>query len=104
LEQDYTHMEPGERIESVAGHYTMESEFTVEHGGRRVLVVLGHTIIDGACCGAGGCRYAFVPGFVIAPRGGGRTTRVEPIDDTDDQRDIEQIIHSREIVQQVIFG
>lgn len=102
--QDYTHMAPGDRIESVAGHYTMEKEFVVEYAGREVLVVLGHTIIDRACCGAGGCRYAFVPGAILTPRGQGPVSRVEPVQNSADQEAIEQLIHSLEIVQQVIFG
>jgi hypothetical protein len=104
MQEDYRHMEPGEQIESVSGHYTMEKEFTVEHGARAVLVVLGHTIIDRACCGAGGCRYAYVPGYVAAPRNAAGVSRVEPITDPAAQDAIEQLIHQKEIVQQVTFG
>ena len=52
--EEYAHLEPGEEIRSVSGYYTMEKELRIEYGGREALVVLGYTIIDNACCGAGG--------------------------------------------------
>ena len=109
MAEDYVHLEPGEEIHSIAGYYTMEKEMLLQHGGRDVLVVLGHTIIDGACCGAGGCRYALVPGYVVelrtgADEHGAPVSRVECIEDTAVRRELEDMIHARETITQVIFS
>ena len=109
MPEEYTHMQPEERIESISGHYAMEKEFLVEYGGRQALVILGHTIIDSACCGAGGCRYAFVPGYVLAYRArnnpaGAAVSLVEPVAGHEERGAIEQMINEMEIVQQVLFG
>lgn len=109
MAEEYLHLEPDDMIESIAGHYTMEKEFFVEQGGRKVLVVLGHTIIDRACCGMGGCRYAFVPGFLAGGEtlhrvDGKRITPVEPVDDERDREAIAEKINALEVVQQVVFS
>ena len=104
MTEDYEHMEPGEEIRSISGHYTMEKELLIRHAKRDVLVVVGHTIIDSACCGAGGCRYAFVPGYVSAPRNHAGISRVDPITDPADRDAVAELIHAAETVQQIIFA
>ena len=109
MPEEYSHLEPGEQIESVSGHYTVEKDLQLEYQGRALLVIIGHTIIDRACCGAGGCRYAFVPGYVLAYRArnnpaGAAVSLVEPVAGHEERGAIEQMINEMEIVQQVLFG
>ena len=108
MPEEYAHLEPGEQIESVSGHYTVEKELRLEYQGRALLVIIGHTIIDRACCGAGGCRYAFVAGHLVQYRTrtnslGAAVSLVEPVDYPADRDAVEQLIHDAETVQQVIF-
>lgn len=109
MTEEYNHLEPGEEIRGVSGYYTMEKEMRIPHAGREALVVLGHTIIDNACCGAGGCRYALIPGFIVEWRArtssrGEPVSLVEPIDDAETQLAIETIVNSLEVVTQIVFS
>jgi hypothetical protein len=107
MPEKYIHITPGEHIESISGYYTIEKEMHIEHGGREVLVVIGHMVIDHSCCGVGGCRYALVPGYALGPptpgADGGAYTEVESIEDETARERISEKINSMEIVQQILF-
>jgi len=107
MPEKYIHIKPGEDVESISGHYTIEKEMRIEHGGREALVVIGHMVIDNSCCGVGGCRYALVPGYALGPAApgadGGEFTEVEPIEDETARERISEKINSMEVVQQILF-
>lgn len=111
----YTHLPLGEDVEAFAGYYTPENEVRVEYGGREVLCVTGHLVIEATCCAEGetGCRtanywYTIVPGYVVKWQGernkdGLAVSEVEPISDREAQGDIRRIILEREAVSRVDF-
>jgi hypothetical protein len=104
----YTHRPFGEEVRAIGGAYYLEKELRLDHRGCEVLVVVGTGVIDSSCCGTGGCRYAFVPGFL---RGWHDQTgeddlpasTVEPIRDKADRSEIEKKVREREIVQSIEF-
>jgi hypothetical protein len=108
--REYAHAVPDDEVRSVSGAYVVEAERRIDVGGREVLVVLGHASFDTSCCGAGGCRYALVPGYVVAwkqgTRGDGDETavsEVEPVAEECARKAIRERILAAELVQQVNF-
>lgn len=94
--------------QAIAGHFELESELRIEHDGREVLVLLGIALVDTACCGTTGMRYAVVPGYVLGWRTGSDdaglpTSEVEPVPDLPAQRAIGRAIRARHTVTQVVF-
>ena len=97
-----------DEIQSISGHYTIEKELRLEYCGNMVLCVIGIGIIDSSCCGVGGCRYAFVPGYIVkwkekTNRVGFMVSEVEPVAEEISKREISNILKEQEIVTQVNF-
>lgn len=108
LAQEYAHQELNQEVVAIGGHYLLVEEVRLPFAGREVLYLVGHAAFDTSCCGAGGCAYALVPGFVLEWRGkrnreGLLVSRVEPIRERDAQQEIERLIRKRETVHQVRF-
>ncbi|MBI5571801.1 MAG: hypothetical protein HY914_17795 [Desulfomonile tiedjei] len=96
-------------VQSIAGEYTWESEVTLEMQGRPVLCVLGNAWTDSSCCGTTGCRFAYVPGFVVTlcvrqNELGQWISEVEPIRDEQTRLSIRRWLEETEMVQQVQFA
>lgn len=94
--------------QAIAGRFELERELRLSHDGRDVLVLLGTALVDTACCGTTGMRYAVVPGYVLGWHSGsdeeGRSTsEVEPVPDRPAQRAIGRAIRARHTVTQVVF-
>jgi hypothetical protein len=103
----YTH-ELNEQVLSISGGYELDKEGRVPIDGREVLYVVGNAVVDGSCCGLGGCRYAVVPGFILKWKAqtddrGKAVTLVEPIRDQRIKELIRKLILETETVQQVEF-
>ena len=106
--KEYTHEELDREVESVSGHYLLEKEVRMMFGGREILCILGHGVFDTSCCGAGGCRYALVPGYLLkwktaSDEAGRKISEVEPVNEDAVRREIEKLIKAKESVQQVNF-
>ena len=106
--RSFVHPVLGEERESVSGRYAFTKETRLPRDGREVLVLIGYGVFDTSCCGAGGCGYALVPGFVVrwkhATSPDGRAvSEVEPIADETARQRIEESIRGTERVQQVQF-
>jgi len=104
----YVHRPIGEEVRAIGGAYTLEKEIRLVHVDREVLVILGHAFIDSSCCGVGGCRYAFVPGYlqewhVGKCEDGLPVSRVKPIRDQGEQRAIEEKIRGGEFLHSIEF-
>ncbi|MCA9519436.1 MAG: hypothetical protein KC609_00620 [Myxococcales bacterium] len=104
----YAHEPLNEPVEAVAGHYTIQKELTIALDDELALVAVGFMLVDTSCCGAGGCGFAVVPGFLRRPRFGrdaeGRElSEVEPVADPESRRRIEERLRASELVQQVRF-
>ena len=94
--------------QAIAGHFELEQELRLSQDGREVLVLLGVALVDTACCGTTGMRYAVVPGYVLDWHSGtddqGRpTSELELVLDAPTQRAITRAIHDKFTVTQVVF-
>jgi hypothetical protein len=94
--------------QAIAGHFELDQELRLSTDGREVLVLLGVALVDTACCGTTGMRYAVVPGYVLDWHSGtddqGRpTSEVELVSDRPSQRAITRAIHAQHTVTQVVF-
>lgn len=93
---------------AIGGSFELQSEHRVPVEGREVLVLLGAAIVDTACCGASGCRYALVPGYLVEYRQGETAegvpvSRVEPVVGEAAQRAARRAVEARFTVNQVVF-
>ena len=98
-----------QHVRSIAGEYTWEKEVTLVVQGRPVLCVVGNAWVDSTCCGTAGCRFAYVPGFVVGlgvrqNEIGQWISEVEPIHDEQTRGRIRRSLEETELVQQVQFA
>jgi hypothetical protein len=108
MPQDYTHPDPNDGIRSVSGEYHLEKEGRAMVNGREVLYLVGYGVVDSACCGTGGMRYALVPGYLVAYHArtndqGRPVSEVEPITDSNARQSVSSFIQLQESIQQVQF-
>jgi hypothetical protein len=106
--REYVHLPLDEEVTAIGGSYRLVKEGRLEHDGREVLYIVGHGVFDTTCCGAGGCAYALVPGYIVHHRtttndSGLPISHVDPITDNPTQREICRLIKSRETVQETRF-
>lgn len=100
-EKEYTHLPLNQEVRSISGGYILEKEARIRMDGLEVLYVTGMGVIDSACCGTGGARYALVPGILrewharTDPEGNA-VSLVSRIADTDFQEKVAREIKSRE--------
>ena len=104
----FTHPALNEPVTAIGGSYVITGEQEIAFRGERLLVFSGHAVFDTSCCGAGGCAYALVPGFVDSYRcrkdaAGRWLSMVRPIRDPHLKRSVSAAILSRASVQQVQF-
>jgi len=105
----HVHRPLDEEVTAVGGHYRFTREALLGWEGREVLYLCGYAVFDTTCCGAGGCGYAWVPGYVLGWKAetdpdGFPVSRVEPVRDPDAQAGIQDLIRKREGVSQVNFA
>ncbi len=108
MNMEHVH-EINQEVRSIAGGYIWEREGILELDGREALYVVGNAFVDSSCCGIGGCRFAYVPGYVRGLRirrneQGLWVSEVEPIHDDQTRDRIRRLLEDREIIQQVQFG
>lgn len=106
--QDYIHEDIGSEINAISGHYSFHKEAKLPFGKREVLYIVGSAVVDASCCGAGGCGFAIVPGYIISwktktDKQGKLISEVEPVSDKSIQKKIIKLIKDSEIVNQVQF-
>ena len=104
----YTHEELNKEVRFIAGYYLLEEEKRLNYGEREVLYVIGHAAIDNSCCGVGGCRYALIPGYVVAWKNetnetGNPVSEVETIVDEDSKTELARILKEKEAITQIEF-
>jgi hypothetical protein len=93
---------------AIGGSFELQSEHRLTLDDREVLVLLGVALVDAACCGASGCRYALVPGYLEAYHAamtaeGVPISQVEPVVGEAAQRAVRQAITGAFTVNQVVF-
>ena len=106
--KEFVHQELNQEVIALSGHYVLVKEARLLFRGRQILYLVGHATFDRACCGAGGCAYALVPGFIVDWKArinhdGLAVSLVEPVHDEAVQREIRQLIERRETVHQIQF-
>ena len=104
----YIHQKSGTEVHFIAGHYTILEEGRMSQEGKEFLYVVGMAIVDNACCGAGGCRFLHVPGYIVSWKekegtDGLPVSEVEPIRNENDQRKIRNLLEEDFPYAQVIF-
>mmetsp|Transcript_8216 Transcript_8216/g.4360 ORF Transcript_8216/g.4360 Transcript_8216/m.4360 type:complete len:114 (-) Transcript_8216:1157-1498(-) len=106
--QTYIHRELNQEITAIGGHYMFTNEIRLPFQGRDVLYLIGCALFDNTCCGAGGCSYALVWGFIEnwkirKNKEGFPVSMVKPVRDPILQQQIRKLIKDKERVQQVRF-
>jgi hypothetical protein len=95
-------------ITSIGGHYLFTKEVRVPYNNRDILYVTGCAIFDTSCCGAGGCAFANVPGYVLCWKektdsNGLFISAVEHVTDIKIKHEMREIIRKNEGITQVNF-
>ncbi len=104
----FTHPDLNKPVTAIGGHYVITGEQIVGFQGEKLLVFLGHAVFDTTCCGAGGCAYALVPGFIDSYRclkdaSGKWLSSVRPIRDDRLRREVAAVIIKKTNALQVQF-
>jgi len=107
-EKDFVHVELDKEITAIGGHYVLTKEVRLPYQNREILYLAGYAVYDTTCCGAGGCGYALVAGYIenwkYKTNGNGQAvTKTEPITDKNIQQDVRTLIEKSELVNQVRF-
>ena len=105
----YFHRELGETVMAIGGHYRFTDEVRMPFGDSELLYLKGYAVFDTTCCGAGGCGYAVVQGFIQEWKAetdskGVFISRVRPVTDPGLQQEISRMIRKQETIQQVQFA
>ncbi len=105
---EYQHQEPGTEVRFIAGHYTIVEERRVTHQSRELLIVVGIAAVESTCCGAQGCRFVNVPGYVVAwkhrlTETGLPASEVETIEEAAEQAMIREMLSRQFPYSQILF-
>ena len=106
--QDFSHPQLNERVTAIGGSYILLKEVRLPFDGEDLLYLIGAAIFDTTCCGAGGCAYALVPGFVRqwkykSDENGRPVSQVSPVAGDRLREKIKAVILKKESVHQVDF-
>lgn len=106
--QDFSHPALSEQVTAIGGSYVLIKEVRQPFADDELLYLVGAAIIDTSCCGAGGCAYALVPGFVREWKykydaHGRPVSLVSPVTDDRIREKIRTAIMKKEFVHQVSF-
>jgi len=106
--QIFTHPELNKPVTAIGGNYVITGEYTIDYQGERLLAFAGVAVFETTCCGAGGCVYALVPGFIDSYRcrkdaSGQWLSAVRPIREAHLKKAVSAVILSRTRTHQVQF-
>lgn len=104
----FVHQPLNTEITSIGGRYLMTKEVRISLDNRDILYVTGCAVADTSCCGAGGCAFADVPGYIMTWKdktdsNGLFISSVEPVTGIKIQNKIREIIRKNEGIIQVNF-
>ena len=106
--QDFSHPALNEQVTAIGGSYFILKEGRLPFADGEILYLVGAAIFDTTCCGAGGCAYALVPGFIRkwhykTNHNGRPVSEVSPVKDGRQRKKIRDIIFRRESLLQIDF-
>ncbi len=89
----YIHKEIETEIRTISGWLTYLEEGRLDYRGQDVLYAVGVGIIDHSCCGAGGCGFVEVAGYIVSWQGctdelGHPVSEVAPITNEVEKKEI----------------
>jgi len=105
---DFTHPKLNQEIQAIGGHYMFTKELRLPFNGKEILVLIGYGVYDTSCCGAGGCAYALVAGYIRnwkykSAEDEMPVSQVDYISDSSAQDEIRLLLEKEENVGQVRF-
>lgn len=108
MRKNFKHFAIGEEIRSAAGGYIVQKEAVTKIGEKEILYYIASAFFDTSCCGAGGCGYAIVVGYVANYRfnrdkNGTLLTEIETIESENEKEKIKKILLDKEKLDQVVF-
>lgn len=106
--KDFVHPRLDEPVAAIGGRYVFTAEGQLPVDGRTLLYLAGWAVADATCCGAGGCAYALVPGWIEALRyrtspDGRAVSRVAPIGAPAVRQRLSRLLIEKTGVAQVVF-
>lgn len=106
---EYRHKELNREYRFISGYCVFTDEIRMVFEGRALLYLIGHGVLDTACCGTTGCGYALVQGFVIKWKykkniDGHFVSQLTPVRKPGLRLRIQNEILKRELIQQVLFA
>ncbi len=95
-------------IRSISGYYTYLGEMQLKIGDRAVLCAEGVGVVDRSCCGAGGCSFFEVAGYMVSWKksinsSGNAVSDVIPVEDDGERNLIKQVLRKIYTQAQVNF-
>ena len=104
----YVHQELNQETVAIGGSFVLTREVRILFHGRDLFYLTGYGTFDTSCCGAGGCVYATVPGFILEWKNKTNKERylvseVEPVRDKTMQEELRKLIQEKENVHQINF-
>lgn len=106
--KNYTHDQLDNEVNAIGGWYTLTKEIRLPFQDRQLFYLTGHASFDSTCCGAGGCSYAVVQGFIVEWKTGQNedgvdVSLIEPVSDPAAQAEIQRMIMRDNVISQVVF-
>jgi len=104
----FVHDQLDREVNAIGGWYTLTRELQLPFQDKSVFYLTGHAHFDSTCCGAGGCCYAVVQGYVVKWKGekndhGVDVSHIEPISDPAARTEIQRLIMQDTVINQVVF-
>jgi len=108
MTKEFIHYPLNEEVRFISGYYQFAEEVRMVFGEDVLLVLLGHGVVDTACCGTTGCAYALIAGIVEDWKfrqntDGLPVSRVAPVASEESRKEIEALLKKDHLVQQVVF-
>ena len=96
----YIHPELNEKVEFFGGSYLFCEEGRLSYQGKEVFYLVGMACVESSCCGARGCAFIKVPGYVFSwkqrmDEHGQVLSEIERIEDQESQKEISKILEEK---------
>ena len=108
MAEEYVRQDLGEEIQAIGGHYVIIDEVRLPFEGKQILYQKCYALIDGSCCGVGGCPFVHVKGFLLDWKRkkdflGQDVSLVEPIREEGLKRTLQKLLQEKEVYHQIRF-